>query len=43
VQISLEGPFDIFYVNRADDPQAKTAIPSDGTRRDIAALAGAPG
>jgi hypothetical protein len=25
VQISLEGPFDIFYVNPADDPQAKTA------------------
>jgi hypothetical protein len=24
VQISLEGPFDIFYVNPADDPQAKT-------------------
>jgi quercetin dioxygenase-like cupin family protein len=27
VQVSLEGPFDIFYVNRADDPQAKTATP----------------
>jgi hypothetical protein len=27
VQISLEGPFAIFYVNRADDPQAKTAMP----------------
>jgi quercetin dioxygenase-like cupin family protein len=23
VQISLEGPFDIFYVNPADDPQAR--------------------
>jgi uncharacterized RmlC-like cupin family protein len=23
VQISLEGPFDIFYVNAADDPQTK--------------------
>ena len=25
VQINLEGPFDIFYVNPADDPQAKTS------------------
>ena len=25
VQIHLEGPFDIFYVNPADDPQAKTS------------------
>jgi hypothetical protein len=25
VQITLEGPFDIFYVNSADDPQAKTS------------------
>jgi hypothetical protein len=23
VQINLEGPFDIFYVNPADDPQRK--------------------
>ena len=25
VQISLEGPFDIFYVNPADNPQTKTS------------------
>ena len=25
VQINLEGPFDIFYVNPADDPQTKTS------------------
>jgi hypothetical protein len=25
VQVSLEGPFDIFYVNPADDPQQKPA------------------
>jgi hypothetical protein len=25
VQVSLEGPFDIFYVNPADNPQAKPA------------------
>jgi uncharacterized RmlC-like cupin family protein len=25
VQINLEGPFDIFYVNPAEDPQAKTS------------------
>ena len=25
VQINLEGPFDIFYVNPADDPQRKNA------------------
>ena len=25
VQINLEGPLDIFYVNPADDPQAKTS------------------
>jgi hypothetical protein len=25
VQISLEGPFDIVYVNPADDPQTKTS------------------
>jgi hypothetical protein len=23
VQISLEGPFDIFYINPSDDPQTK--------------------
>jgi hypothetical protein len=23
VQINLEGPFDLFYVNPADDPQKK--------------------
>jgi hypothetical protein len=23
VQINLEGPFDLFYVNAADDPQKK--------------------
>jgi len=23
VQVSLEGPFDIFYINAADDPQKK--------------------
>jgi ChrR-like protein with cupin domain len=27
VQINLEGPFDLFYVNPADDPQKKAATP----------------
>jgi hypothetical protein len=25
VQINLEGPFDLFYVNPADNPQPKTS------------------
>jgi anti-sigma factor ChrR (cupin superfamily) len=28
VQINLDGPFDLFYVNAADDPQKKAGSPS---------------
>jgi hypothetical protein len=28
VQINLEGPFDLFYVNAADDPQKKAGASS---------------
>ena len=28
VQVALEGPFDIFYVNAGDDPQKTTAAPA---------------